>query len=91
VGEGVDWCQAEYRSIVGTIASHWRMADGEFELEVTIPANTQASVTLPLYESGSVTESGSLLVELEGLEIIGESATEMTIRVGSGEYKFISR
>ncbi|NLL83838.1 MAG: family 78 glycoside hydrolase catalytic domain [Lentisphaerae bacterium] len=46
-GEGITWARGELRSRYGKIVSHWRIEDGKFHLDVTIPANTTATVTLP--------------------------------------------
>lgn len=39
--------KAEYRSIRGLIRSHWRREGGRFDLEVTVPGNSSATVVLP--------------------------------------------
>ncbi len=42
--EGLDWAKAEYNSVNGLIASSWKRNGGKVTLEVTIPANTTATV-----------------------------------------------
>lgn len=48
---------AYYNSIYGRVESNWRLENGKFLLEVTIPFNTTASVVLPNGEQHFV-ESG---------------------------------
>lgn len=46
-GGGITWAKASYHSQAGTIASDWRVANGTFHLDLTVPANTTAEVVLP--------------------------------------------
>src|SRR5205823_6002440 len=46
----IDWVRAHYDSIHGRIASSWKREADRFTLEVTIPANTTATVYLPARE-----------------------------------------
>ena len=52
-----------YDSVYGRIESHWTLKDGKFTLEVAIPANTTAVVTLP---DGHEEEVGSGRYIFEG-------------------------
>ena len=38
--EPINWVSASYDSIRGMIRSDWKVDDGQFHLNVTIPANT---------------------------------------------------
>jgi hypothetical protein len=55
--EPINWVKAHYDSIHGRIASNWRLANGRFELETTIPANTTAMVCVPAKSADAITES----------------------------------
>ncbi len=55
-GGGLTHASAELESRYGRIAVTWRIEGGDFELDVDIPANTTATVTLP---NGETTEMGS--------------------------------
>ncbi len=44
---GLDWVEATYESVRGTIRSAWRKAGGHVTLEVTVPSNASATVRLP--------------------------------------------
>ena len=43
----VTWAKASYNSIRGKIVSDWKRDSGKFTLQVTIPANTTATVFVP--------------------------------------------
>ncbi|NUP32806.1 MAG: family 78 glycoside hydrolase catalytic domain [Streptomycetaceae bacterium] len=46
-GGGLTSAEAQFASPYGTIASAWRLDDGGFVLDVTIPAGTEADIRLP--------------------------------------------
>lgn len=46
-GGDLEWARGSYHSIAGPIAVSWTHKKNAFHLEVNVPANTQATVTLP--------------------------------------------
>lgn len=56
-GGNLDWARGSYHSIAGPIAVSWTNRGDDFNLEVEVPANTRATVTLPL--SKKTVEVGS--------------------------------
>jgi alpha-L-rhamnosidase len=52
----LEWARASYQSVRGRIVSSWRRQEGEFALEVEIPANVFATVVMP---DGQTVEVGS--------------------------------
>ncbi len=70
-----------YESINGRIASAWELRDGKLKLDVTIPANTTATVSVPATENDEVRENGQV--------VTGAYANgRRSIEVGSGSYSF---
>jgi len=62
----LDWCNAKYESPYGLIKVNWRKKGGKIFMEVEIPCNTSATVTLP----GPISEelgSGSYSFEIKQL------------------------
>ncbi len=58
------WVKASYRSVYGDWTIHWQKSDSTFTLNVTLPANTNATVELPLFgdQTPSILEGGTPLV-----------------------------
>ncbi|EMD29271.1 alpha-L-rhamnosidase-related protein [Amycolatopsis azurea] len=54
-GGGITWAEARYESPYGAIEVSWRIAGGEFSLEVIVPPGTTADVVLP---DGTRAEAG---------------------------------
>jgi alpha-L-rhamnosidase len=52
------WARATYDSIRGRIATHWKRERGRLTLDVTLPANTTATIHVPASALTAVTESG---------------------------------
>jgi alpha-L-rhamnosidase len=85
----LSWARGEYDSIRGRIVSHWKLVDGEFRLELTVPPNTTATVSLPI--AGEVTESGKPLGRVLGVASERVENHRRIVEVGSGTYHFAGR
>ena len=87
-GEGLDWAEARLETMYGEIRSRWKIADGEMELETTIPANTTAEIRLPNAKPETARENGLKLEEAAGIASVREEEDGVTLSVGSGTYRF---
>lgn len=85
----VNWVDARYESIQGTIRSAWRLTQDQFELSVRIPANTHATVYLPTTRAESVSEGGHPLAEAPGVLDVRRQGPWLACEVSSGEYTFV--
>ena len=72
------------------IASAWTLTDGKFTLDVTIPANTTATVYVPAGREQSLTESGKPVEQAEGVRLVRMEGGIAVLQVGSGTYHFQS-
>lgn len=84
----LQWVRAHYDSPHGRIVSAWRQTDGRFELDVTIPANTRATVWLPTNQVAAVTEGGVALARVDGVGEARLESGEVRVDVGAGSYRF---
>lgn len=80
--------KATLRSIRGPISTAWTVKDGAFSLDVTIPANTTATVVLPTKDKASVRESGGPAEAAQGVKFVRVEGEESVWSVGSGRYRF---
>jgi alpha-L-rhamnosidase len=90
-GGGLDYAKASYESINGKIISDWRIKGDTFALNVTIPANTTATVYVPAKNIASVTESGKPASQAEAVSLLRMGRDSAVFAVGSGSYKFVSK
>ncbi len=84
----IDWVRASYDSIRGTIRSDWKLADGRFDLNVRIPANTTATVYLPTTDAASITENGNPIDQATEIKLLRIADGHAVLHVGSGDYAF---
>jgi alpha-L-rhamnosidase len=87
----IDWVRAQYDSIHGRIESNWKLEGDRFTLDVTIPANTTATVFLPAHATGDVTESGKALTSARGVRFLRNENGRVVLGVDSGRYRFVCR
>ena len=80
---------ASLESQYGTIASRWERKDGRISIRVTIPANTTATIVLPVGDPAKVTENGAPL-RSDAMTSVSTEHGPGTISLsrGSGEYLF---
>jgi len=85
------WVKDSYDSTRGHISSEWHQSAGEFDLRVTIPANTMAMVYLPAENIKSITESGKPAEQAGGVKFLRLENNRVVLQVGSGDYHFVSK
>ena len=87
-GGGFTWARAKYDSIRGRIETSWRTRGQRFELDVTVPGNTTATVYVPTQRDNSAMEGGQLASSADGVRYLGHEAGCDVFRVGGGTYQF---
>jgi alpha-L-rhamnosidase len=86
---GLEWVEAIYESVRGTVRSSWRLEDGLLHLDVEIPVNTTAVVQIPTSEPSSAREGGVLLREVPSIRTLpATSPRSARVELGSGRYSF---
>ena len=75
---------AEYESVYGKISTRWKDDGKVFSLDVTIPANTSAAVTVPGLAGSELYEGGKRVASQVG-------GGGHTVQIGAGSYHFESR
>ncbi|SCW74164.1 family 78 glycoside hydrolase catalytic domain [Mucilaginibacter sp. NFR10] len=87
----VTWTKANYKSPYGNISSSWEKGRGQFKLEVSIPANTTASIFLPVKSNAAIMVDGQNIKTRRDLKFIGYHDGKAEIKVGSGNYTFVAK
>ncbi|WP_423127742.1 glycoside hydrolase family 78 protein [Gaoshiqia sp. Z1-71] len=86
-GGGLTNARADFLSLYGPVKSAWSFEGEDFIYEVTIPANTTATVSLPRAKAEELKLNASPL-NSEMKKRIQQSANELVIELGSGNYRF---
>jgi len=88
---GIKWVECSYNSINGSITIHWkRISKDKMQLNVTIPANTNAIILLPAENPDMIKEGGQTLNSnrSNGIHKVVREKRMTKIEVGSGIYNF---
>lgn len=88
--ERITWAKATYNSYYGDIKSAWmRKDDGRITYTATIPANTTATLYLPVVsENDEIFESGKPVAEAEGVTFVEIKDGKAKYELKSGTYNF---
>jgi len=84
---GLDWVKAWHQSPYGRIEVVWRRSGSRFELDLTVPSNSTATVELPC-GGNDVSVDGRAIAEAPGVAPAGERNGHRVFQVGSGSYRF---
>lgn len=87
-GGGLTYASAGLDSMYGRIESKWKLVDDVFQLEVTIPPNSEAVVRLPTTAVKNITEQGQPVDQVEGISEIRQEGETAVFSLGSGHYFF---
>ncbi|HSD32762.1 MAG TPA: alpha-L-rhamnosidase C-terminal domain-containing protein, partial [Gemmatimonadales bacterium] len=87
-GAGLTHARASLETPYGTLASAWRRDGRQFVLEVTVPPNTSAEVTLWETDVGRIREGGRPVSDAAGVHAVRRQGGDVTVTIGSGSYEF---
>jgi alpha-L-rhamnosidase len=87
-GGGFSRVAASHESMYGQVKSAWSVKDGSFELAVTIPPNTAATVWLPRARVETVLEGDLPLAVGRGISAVRQEGDFVVAEIGSGSYRF---
>ncbi len=88
IRDGLTWARTRYDSIHGRIATSWKLDGKHLALEVTVPANTTATVCVPATGVANVRESDKPVAQATGVKFLRQEEGKVFFEVGSGTYKF---
>lgn len=84
----LSYSKASFESSYGTIASGWERKGNTIQVTVKIPANTEATVVLPVTSLSKVMESGKPLADNKNFSDLSVSGNRLNFKAGSGIYIF---
>ena len=87
-GGGLTHAKASVETPYGLAASSWRVDGGRFVVDVTIPANTEATVSLPAASAAVVQEGGRPLAQLREAANVQVAGGRVTFKLPGGSYRF---
>ncbi|PWT72559.1 MAG: alpha-L-rhamnosidase [Bacteroidetes bacterium] len=88
-GEGLTSADGDLQTYYGKLSSHWKMENGQFNLEVEIPANTRANVFVPAGSPDKIKADGQPLNGNKDIKVIANANGYVELSLGSGKYAFV--
>jgi len=85
------WVKAHYDSPSGRIVSNWKRERNTLTMEITIPANTTATVFVPAKDAASVTESRKPAAQADNVKFLRLENHTAVYAIGAGNYRFRSK
>jgi alpha-L-rhamnosidase len=98
VPEGLASAMASLSTVAGKVESSWQQSAGQLRLKVVIPANSDATVSIPLlkFKNAVVTEkskkvwdNSSFVAGCEGISSGQMKDSCLIFNIGSGNYEFV--
>jgi alpha-L-rhamnosidase len=82
------WCRGQYESPYGTIICNWKIKNGFLLLDLTIPANTTATVYIPAQKNSDILEGKQPASNAKGIRFLRMEKRNAVFAVESGQYHF---
>jgi alpha-L-rhamnosidase len=97
VPQELGFVNASVETVSGKVVSNWKQEAGSFVHEVGIPANTTATVVLPVSAIENVTvfegnekiwENNAFVEGVVGIQDVTRKNDRLVVKTGSGKYRF---
>jgi len=88
---GLTWAKTSYDSIHGPIATSWKHDASHLTLDVTIPANTTATICVPATGLDTITEGDKPVASVTAVKYLRQENDKYIFEAGSGAYHFASK
>ena len=82
------WAEGYYDSMYGRIKSKWQVDNEKMIYETTIPANTTATLYLPINNNKNIIENGQSIENSNGITFLRFEDDKAIFHLESGNYKF---
>ncbi len=87
-GGGLTSARTELQTTYGLLSTAWRLDSAGFTLDVTVPPNTSATVTLWNTTLADALESGQVLRQAAGVHSAEQRGNDVSVEIGAGQYSF---
>jgi alpha-L-rhamnosidase len=87
--DSLTFASASLQTYYGKVSSECKKENGNFILNVDVPANTTATIYVPAADVESITENGKKMNDQKELKAGEIKNGYVVVRTGSGKYSFI--
>jgi alpha-L-rhamnosidase len=86
IGGGLTSASASLQTYYGNASSGWKIEENKIILNIEIPANTKATVLIPVTNADLIKENGMPLSK--DIQVGGGENGNIALKIGSGKYHF---
>jgi hypothetical protein len=86
----INWAKTTFRCPYGPITSDWRRESGRFYLNVEIPLNTRARISIPASKLSTITEGGRPVSQVKQIRFLRLEDGRAIFDISSGRFRFES-
>lgn len=90
VVKGLSFVKASHNTPNGLVASAWKADAGKFTWDITIPANSRATVYIPTKKVEEIKEGEAMASSAQGVKFVRTEDDYAIFEIGSGKYQFVS-
>ncbi|MFP5040452.1 family 78 glycoside hydrolase catalytic domain [Parasediminibacterium sp. JCM 36343] len=84
----ISHASASLDTYYGTLSCSWKIENGVISIDVTIPANTHATIFIPAKEATDISENGKSIFGIKEITIVGKENEYVILNSTSGSYHF---
>ena len=88
MGGTITSAKGSYDSVMGKISSSWNRNGSNYNYTVTVPANTTATLYLPVGDNQIIYESGAPISDAEGVTFVKSDNGKNVYELTSGTFSF---
>ncbi|RYY61487.1 MAG: hypothetical protein EOO05_06260 [Chitinophagaceae bacterium] len=89
--QDLQFASGEYKSVKGLVKSAWKKSGSSLELNISVPANTTATVFIPTKDAGSIRENKTKVKGNKNFRFLRMEEGAAVYEIGSGDYSFTSK
>ncbi len=87
----LQFAKGDYKSVKGIIRSEWKKSNGTLQLNISVPANSVATVYVPTRQLKSIREGNASVGAKRDIKYLRMEGEAAVFEVGSGDYSFTSK
>ena len=88
LGGDLSYANADLQTYYGMVSCHWKIDNGQLQLDIEVPTNASATVYIPARSVESIMEGKVGITSVSEIKLIGKEDNYVIAEMGSGKYHF---
>ena len=86
--DDLDFVRYSNNTPYGKAGISWKQNEGNYEVDITVPVGSKATIYVPVDDINKVKEGGHSVDQIKEMHVESMNSDELVIKVGSGDYHF---